>query len=115
MNLGLRPQDLSEIIQILQAFPAIDEAVVFGSRAKGNYKKGSDIDLAIKGADIDYEVVATLSFLLNEESSTPYFFDIVHWETISEQALRDHIRRVGKSIYSRSGAQPGGLNCSTKP
>jgi hypothetical protein len=51
-------------------------------------------------------VVAALSFLLNEESATPYFFDVVHFEEISEKALLEHINRVGQSIYPRgSGAE----------
>jgi hypothetical protein len=46
-----------------------------------------------------------LSFLLNEESATPYFFDVVHFEEISEKELLEHINRVGQCIYSRaSGA-----------
>ena len=49
MNFGLRPQDLTEIIEMIRQFPDIEEAVIFGSRAKGNYKKGSDVDIAIKG------------------------------------------------------------------
>ena len=102
MDFGLRQQDLTEIIRILQRFPAVEEAVIFGSRAKGNFKKGSDIDIAVKGKAIGYEAVASLSFLLNEESATPYFFDIVHFEEISEKALIEHINRVGQCIYSRA-------------
>ena len=106
MDFGLRQQDLDEIIHILQRFPVIEEAIIFGSRAKGNFKKGSDIDLAVRGKGIDHEVVASLSFLLNEESATPYFFDIVHFEEISEKELLEHINRVGQCIYSRaSGAE----------
>ena len=102
MNFGLRQQDLDEIVGILQRFPAVEEAVIFGSRAKGNFKKGSDIDIAIKGKAIGRETVASLSFLLNEESATPYFFDIVHFEGISEKALLEHVNRVGQCIYSRA-------------
>jgi len=104
MNFCLRQQDLDEIIHILQRFSAIEEAILFGSRAKGNYKKGSDIDIAVKGKAIDHHVVASLSFLLNEESAIPYFFDIIHFEEISEKELVEHINRVGKSIYSRVNA-----------
>jgi len=105
MDFGLRQQDLDEIIRILQRFSVVEEAIIFGSRAKGNFKKGSDIDLAVRGKGIDHAVVASLSFLLNEESATPYFFDIVHFEEISEKELLEHINRVGQCIYSRaSGA-----------
>ena len=73
MNFGLRQQDLDEIIRTLQKFSLIEEAIIFGSRAKGTFKKGSDIDIAIKEKGIDHELVASLSFLLNEESAMPYF------------------------------------------
>jgi len=99
MNFGLRQQDLDEIIHILQKFPVAEEAVIFGSRAKGTFKKGSDIDIAVKGKRINHAVVAALSFLLNEESATPYFFDIIHFDAISEKELLEHVERVGQSIY----------------
>lgn len=101
MNFGLRQQDLDEIIRILQRFSVVEEAIIFGSRAKGNYKTRSDIDIAVKGKGVNHGVVASLSFFLNEESLTPYFFDIVHFEEISEKELLEHINRVGQSIYSR--------------
>lgn len=100
MDFGLQQEDMDEIIHTLQQFPVIEEAFLFGSRAKGNFKKGSDVDLAVKGKGINHEVVASLSFLLNEESGTPYYFDIVHFDTITENELREHINRVGKCIYS---------------
>lgn len=116
MDYGLLQQDLDEIIRTLQRFPAIEEAIIFGSRAKGTFKKGSDIDIAIKGKGIDHTVIASLSFLLNEESATPYFFDIVHFEEITEKELLAHVNRVGQCIYSRGSGtierpgQPSGRN-----
>jgi len=107
MDFGLLQQDLDEIIDILQKYPVVEEAILFGSRAKGTYKKGSDIDIAIKGKGIDHAVVASLSFLLNEESAMPYFFDIVHFDDISEQELKEHINRVGQSIYLRESSASG--------
>jgi len=103
MDFGLRRQDVDEIIRILQRYPVVEEAILFGSRAKGNFKKGSDVDIAIKGKGIDQEIVASISFLLNEETLLPYFFDIVHFEEISEKELREHVIRVGRSIYVREG------------
>lgn len=101
MDFGLQQKDLQEITAILQKFPTIDEAVIFGSRAKGTFKRGSDIDIAIKGEGINHDVVISLSSLLNEESLSPYFFDIVHFDDISEVELLAHIQRVGRCIYKR--------------
>jgi uncharacterized protein len=99
MIFGLQRRDLAEINNILQKFPSIEEAIIFGSRAKGNFKTGSDVDLAIKGLDISHEVLASLSYMLNEESAMPYYFDVVHFEAISEKELTEHMKRVGQCIY----------------
>lgn len=103
MNHGLLQRDIDDIVQAFRRFPEIDEAILFGSRAKGNYKPGSDVDIAIKGRDISRSCVAALSFFLNEESLLPYFFDIVHYEGITERELAQHIDRVGKLLYRKSG------------
>ena len=75
----------------------LQESILFGSRAKGNFKPGSDIDLAVKGP-VSKD---TLSALLTafEESLLPYFVDVVIYEHITNEALREHIDRVGISIY----------------
>jgi len=101
MDFGLRQADLEEIDHILKQFPAIEEAFLFGSRAKGTFKSGSDVDIAIKGESVDHDVVAKLLFQLNEESALPYFFDVIHYEEISEKALLEHVDRVGRPIYIR--------------
>ena len=96
---GLCQRDVVEIARIFSGFPAVEEAILFGSRAKGTYKKGSDVDIALKGENIDCGLVNTLSALLNEESAMPYFFDIVHYDTLTSAELRAHIDRVGKRIF----------------
>ena len=101
MSYGLIGQDIEIILQAISKFPVISQAILFGSRAKGNYKTGSDIDLAIKGTEINHETVANLSFMLNEELALPYFFDIIHYEKITEPKLTQHIDRVGKVIYEK--------------
>ena len=98
MNFGLRQQDVVEITNILCEFPAVEEALIFGSRAKGTYKKGSDIDIAVKGSEIDHKLVMTLASRFNEETTLPYFFDIVHYDALTDPQLRAHIDRVGKRI-----------------
>jgi len=103
---GLSEQDINEILKAFGLFPQIDQAVLFGSRAKGNYKSGSDVDIALKGEGIEHSCVAGLSSILNEESSLPYYFDIVHFEQITEPELVQHIERVGKVIYVRKNDAP---------
>ncbi len=98
---GLTPSELQTILQILQMFPEIDEAVLFGSRAMGREKRGSDIDIALKGVGIE-SIASDVSQVLNSESPLPYYFDIIDYYSITEQELRDHIDRVGKTIYSKN-------------
>jgi predicted nucleotidyltransferase len=78
----------------LRRFPEIRHLRVFGSRAMGNYKIGSDIDIAIMDP-VEEKTVNRLSTLVNEELPIPYRVDIVVYERLENQALKDHIREKG--------------------
>ncbi|MFV1974897.1 MAG: nucleotidyltransferase family protein [Candidatus Scalindua sp.] len=99
MKYGLKERDIKYITESIKAFSEIKEVVLFGSRAKGKFKTGSDVDMAIKGEDITHSTVTSLSYLLNEEKPLPYYFDIVHYEKIKEPELKEHIDRVGIAFY----------------
>jgi predicted nucleotidyltransferase len=88
---------LSEILN----YPEITDVVIFGSRAKGTFRKGSDIDLAVKGENISFQLVNTLKTKFNQILSIPYHIDVVHYESISNADLIDHIDRVGISLLTR--------------
>lgn len=98
MDTGLTQSDIRRITAAIKQFSEIEDAIIFGSRAKGTYKKASDVDLAIKGRAVTSETIKRLNFLLNEELPLPYFFDVVHYESLENQLLVEHIDRVGKSI-----------------
>ncbi|MCF8367478.1 MAG: nucleotidyltransferase domain-containing protein [Bacteroidales bacterium] len=102
MNYGLSDKSFSMIINGLAQFDDIQEGYLYGSRAMGNFKKGSDVDIAIKGENISYHIVVKLSALLNEDLPLPYFFDITHYENCQNKELKDHIDNVGIKIYSKS-------------
>lgn len=95
---GLLPRDMEEITLLLSRFPIIHEAILFGSRAKGEYRRGSDVDIALKG-EITAKSLIQLSYLLNEESMMPYKFDLVDYHRISNPELKAHIDRVGITFY----------------
>ena len=101
MKYGLIERDFIYINEAIREFPEIEEIILFGSRVKGNYKKGSDVDLAIKGDRITYEITARFADCLNEEKPLPYFFDVVHYEVIANPTLKAHIDRVGINIYNQ--------------
>ena len=95
---GLKEKDLKDIIDFFKQFTTIKEALIFGSRAKGNYRHGSDVDIVLKG-DIDFKTLTRISYLLNQESLMPYKFDILTYSNITNQDLKEHINRIGISIY----------------
>jgi len=99
MKYGLKDRDFKYITESIRTFSEITAVILFGSRAKGNFKTGSDVDMAIKGENITHSTVTRLSYLLNEEKPLPYYFDIVHYEKISEPELKEHIDRVGVVFY----------------
>ncbi len=96
---GLLDSDLVFLSNLFQKYTSIDEVIIFGSRAKGNYKNGSDVDLAIKSLTIESQEINEIDDELNENSNLPYKFDIVHYEKIQTPELKDHIDRVGKVIF----------------
>jgi uncharacterized protein len=98
---GLKQGDLEQIIAVLHKEHAIETAIVFGSRVKGNYKNGSDVDIALKGNELTDAIAAHISFELNEETPMPYKFDILNYATIGNLDLRDHINRIGVIIYEK--------------
>ncbi len=102
-HFGLRESDLTNIVTLLSLFEQIEEAVIFGSRAKGNFKNGSDVDIAIKG-NIDLATTTKLSYMLNEETLMPYKFDIVNYTQNSHEDLKKHIDRVGITIYDKNSS-----------
>ena len=88
---GLKDIELKEIIDTLKSID-VKQAIIFGSRAKENFKNGSDIDLAIDGDE------KLAHYLLNEETNLPYFFDVINLSKITNENLKEHIKRVGKRI-----------------
>ncbi|MCT4606624.1 MAG: nucleotidyltransferase domain-containing protein [Marinisporobacter sp.] len=101
MKFGLKNFELNYIIDALKKFDVIEKAVIFGSRAKGNYKPGSDVDIGIYGENINFDIISALHAMLEEKSPLPYFFDIVDYTHLKHIKLKEHIDRVGKVIYEK--------------
>lgn len=98
---GLLDRDIEYIQKAFENFEEIEKAVVFGSRAMGNYKKGSDVDIAIIGENITNKTLFKLDDYLNEVYPLPYFFDIINYQVISNEKLKEHIDNEGKIIYTK--------------
>lgn len=100
MKFGIPEKSLNMIITALSSFDCIVKASIFGSRAMGNHKNGSDVDLVIYGSNITGEIVNKLRILLNEELPLPYYFDVVHYEALDSSGLRQHIDDNALVLYS---------------
>ncbi|WP_025640704.1 nucleotidyltransferase domain-containing protein [Schnuerera ultunensis] len=101
MNFGIPSKSMSLIINALVQKEEIEKALIFGSRSMGNYKNGSDVDIAIFGKDITMEILNQLRIELNEKLPLPYYFDIVHYDSLEHDKLKEHIDKYGKVLYEK--------------
>ena len=98
MRFGLKESTVSDIQKIFSEFPEVEEAILFGSRAKGNFKNGSDIDISLKGKLLTLSVLNRV-LLKIDDLFLPYTFDLSIYHEIDDHELLDHIQRVGISFY----------------
>jgi predicted nucleotidyltransferase len=96
---GIYPKSYKDILAIIEDCPSIDEVIIYGSRAKGNFREGSDIDITIKG-NVNKDDVNKLWHKL-DDSFIPYKFDISIYKDLKSESLIEHIQRVGKVFYKR--------------
>lgn len=101
MKYGLSETTLQKICSVFNRYPQIDKAILYGSRAKGNFKNGSDIDLTLLGGDdltfeILYRIISDIDNLL-----LPYTIDLSIFNEINDEDVIDHIRRVGLTFFEK--------------
>jgi predicted nucleotidyltransferase len=104
-NFGIEDADLETIIEVISDVAEVNEIIIFGSRAKGTFRRGSDVDLALKGQQLTTHTISHISNILNEETTMPYHFDVINYHTINNVHLCEHIDRVGRSIYKKKSAE----------
>src|SRR5699024_2164453 len=100
---GLSAQTIQKIVDVLRQFSAIEAVILYGSRAKGDYRAASDIDIILKGKSVNHD---TLNKVYKEldDLLLPYTFDVSLFEQIDNPELIEHIERVGKLFYLRSAS-----------
>jgi len=103
---GLKNKDIQAIKKILANYDQVASGFIFGSRAKGNFRPGSDVDIALKGARINPKVIIKISSELNEQTTMPYHFDVLNYKSIRNGDLLSHIDRVGKKFYKNTAHPP---------
>ncbi len=94
MKFGLREEVIEKIQQVLAKYPQINQAILYGSRAKGTYKNGSDIDITLKGAELNLRLLSQISHEL-DDLLIPYKIDLSIFHEIENADLLEHIGRVG--------------------
>ena len=100
---GLSEKSMEIIRGIYSQFPQIKSVILYGSRAKGNFKPGSDIDMTIVAApSFDFSALAKVNMMFHE-SSLPYLYDISDFTKLTNPDLIEHIKRCGKVIYKTEG------------
>jgi len=100
MKYGLSDRTLATLDSIFRKYPGIKQAILYGSRAKEKYRKGSDIDLTLM-TDSTFTHTDLLRIANDfDDSDMPYFFDVSVYDDLSNQNLKAHIDRVGKVLFS---------------
>ena len=97
---GLTNSDVNNVISVLEKNNKIEKVVLFGSRAKGNYQDGSDVDISLIGKDLNLNDILELSLEI-DNLFLPYKFDLIIHNRIKEKALLEHIKRVGITLFDR--------------
>lgn len=104
VRFGLTEATMAKIVNVLADHPQVEQAVLYGSRAKGNYKNGSDIDLTLMGRELQ---TADLLSIMGEldDLLLPYMIDLSLFHQLTHPELIEHIRRVGIIFYEKKPAQ----------
>lgn len=101
MHYGLMDNEWEQMQRLFSSNSKIEKAILYGSRAKGNHKEFSDVDITLTGEGLSQTDLIRLHTLFSD-SSLPYIFDLSIFSKIKNLQLIDHIERRGIVIYQRS-------------
>ena len=91
---GLSPKTIDKILNVLRSCDAVQKVILFGSRAKGNFKEGSDIDIALTGDRLNLDTLRKLEVKM-DDLMLAYDVDLLIYNQIKEPELKNHIDQVG--------------------
>jgi predicted nucleotidyltransferase len=91
---GLKPEVIEKLLLVFQRYPKVEKILIYGSRAMGNYRPGSDIDLTIKGKQLQWNDLQSIELEI-DELLLPYKIDLSLYHQIDNKELIDHIERWG--------------------
>lgn len=104
MIFGLNEETVARINSVFARYTEVEEVIIYGSRAKGNYRVGSDIDITIKRDNISTNILSKINSDI-DDLNTPYLFDISIFDKLGSPDLEEHINRVGKVFYKKQIVQ----------
>jgi len=99
-SFGLKENTIAAIQQVFKRHPEVEQVLLYGSRAKGCHRKGSDIDLTLQGETLSYAQINRIETEI-DDLLLPYTCDLSVYAQIDNPDLLDHIRRVGQVFYRR--------------
>ncbi len=100
MKFGLSDKVIEEIQDVFRRYIEVEKVLIFGSRAKGNYRAGSDIDLAVIGNNIDYRLILKIGCEI-DSLELLYGIDLLDYQSKKNTPIGEHIDRVGQIFYER--------------
>ena len=100
MEFGLKDMEINALREVLSSVPQVDEAIIYGSRARGTNKVASDIDITLKGSDLTYLQLALLDAKI-DDLYLPYFVDLSLFSMLRNKDLVESIEREGKVLYRK--------------
>ena len=101
MSFGLEQGTIDWIVSVLSKHPEVEQVLIYGSRAKGNFRNGSDIDLTLLGEELSEAVLSSIKSEL-DNLNTPYLFDVSIFADLHSTDLESHITRVGQVFYQKT-------------
>lgn len=102
MKYGLPERTIQKLCEVFSHYPEVEKVVLYGSRARGTYKNGSDIDLTLWGAELSHSVLSRIDSEL-DDLLLPYMIDLSNFSQIENPAMIQQIQRDGVNLYEKSG------------
>jgi predicted nucleotidyltransferase len=106
IKFGLKPHIIEAIVQVFSNYHQIEKVILYGSRAMGNYKNGSDIDLTFLGNDLNLNIIHKIENDL-DDLLLPYSFDLSIFNQISNENLKEHIQHHGIVFFEQASTDSG--------
>ncbi len=100
MKFGLKPETIDKINSVFIKYPEVEQVTIYGSRAKGNYHEGSDIDITLFGENVTSKILSNINWDI-DDLNTPYLFDISIFYKLNSPDLEEHIQRIGRVFYKK--------------